>query len=622
MALSGDPFRGRIIDGRYRIDRRLGRGGFGSVYRATHLALDRPVAFKFLHDQSDGELVTRFRREARLQAMLRHPVCVIVHDFGEDDGDPWLVQELVEGRELRAVLQEAGRLPPERAVAIACRLLEGLAAAHALGIIHRDIKPANIMLVRDNGHEDVRLLDFGIARAMAEEDTCVTSPGAVIGTPRYIAPEQARGNPPEPANDLYAVGVVLYHMLAGEPPFPAPDLREAVLAHLTQDPPPLPPDVPPSLAAVVEDALAKAPEDRPPSAAAMIDRLRTALRITTGIPAPAPATSVTPHPDGMASSESGPMSSQTPGGGTAIDVGQALPSDLRRGPSTPANPRASAALIPSLAAPTNPHPTPSDARAPSAALRPSDLFTPLIGVTPSDAAAPDAAATPTPSPSASGPSGALTAPVAPSSAIPAPVPPPEGGLSPDPSSPLVGASNGNPATAQAHGDRRSSATAAPRPAHRSLALLFALCGGGTVIALGLHTGRDGERALPPIVVAAHDTADTDAALDVEASQPLDSTAPADTLVFDAIDAEPPTRPDLEADAGRRRTVPPRFDTRAARLIELDHRFRRSLDECRCSDARKALESFAVIAPLDHRQQRTAYVNRCELHVGDACSGQR
>ena len=287
MATAEDPFIGRVIDNRYRIDARIGRGGFGAVYKATHLGLGRPVAFKRIRSDGNEDLTARFRREARLQAMLRHPVCVIVHDYGEDDGDPWLVQELIEGRELHTVLREEGQLDPARAILLTCRLLEGIAAAHAHGIIHRDIKPSNIMLVRESDREDVRLLDFGIARAMAEEDTCLTSPGTVVGTPRYISPEQARGKPPEPANDLYAVGVVLYHMLAGHPPFPALDMREAVIQHLTVEVPPLPPEIPPRIAAVVYAALAKHPEARPPTAPAMIDRLRAALRVTTSTAAPA-----------------------------------------------------------------------------------------------------------------------------------------------------------------------------------------------------------------------------------------------------------------------------------------------------------------------------------------------
>ena len=306
MAAAEDPFIGRVIDGRYRIDARIGRGGFGAVYKATHLALDRPVAFKRIHGAGNGDLTARFRREARLQAMLRHPVCVIVHDYGEDDGDPWLVQELIEGRELHTVLREEGQLDPARAILLTCRLLEGIAAAHELRIIHRDIKPSNIMLVRESDREDVRLLDFGIARAMAEEDTCLTSPGTVVGTPRYISPEQARGKPPEPANDLYAVGVVLYYMLAGHPPFPALDMREAVIQHLTVEVPPLPPEVPPRIAAVVYAALAKQPEARPPTATAMIDRLRAALRVATSaapaappppaLPPPAPPLAASPPP--------------------------------------------------------------------------------------------------------------------------------------------------------------------------------------------------------------------------------------------------------------------------------------------------------------------------------------
>ncbi|MEZ4430776.1 MAG: serine/threonine-protein kinase [bacterium] len=190
-----DPIIGRTIADRYRVEARIGRGGFGAVYRATHLGLDRPVALKVMHGDGGDDLGQRFRREARLQASLRHPVCVIVFDYGEDDGDPWLVQEFVTGHELKAVLAAEGRLPPERAVAITCRLLEGLAAAHDSGIVHRDIKPSNIMLVRDGDREDVRLLDFGIARAMAEEETSLTSPVRSSAPPATSPPSRPAANP-------------------------------------------------------------------------------------------------------------------------------------------------------------------------------------------------------------------------------------------------------------------------------------------------------------------------------------------------------------------------------------------------------------------------------------------
>lgn len=276
MSLDDDPLIGRTIGGRYRIERRIGRGGMGVVYEAQHAALDRTVAIKVIAGKLASEAyLTRFRREAKLASRISHEHLVHVYDVGidPDTGADYIVMEYVQGRDLGREL-DAGPMGFARAIAITRQLLEALQAIHEGGIIHRDIKPANIMLTTRSGERDfVKLMDFGIARALGEATLTVT--GHVVGTPSFMAPEQLRGQEIDHRADLYSVGVTLFTMIAGRLPF---DGNTAALAgaHVFQAPPSLAklrPGTPPVLVAAVERALAKAPADRFVNALAFADAL-------------------------------------------------------------------------------------------------------------------------------------------------------------------------------------------------------------------------------------------------------------------------------------------------------------------------------------------------------------
>ena len=263
----------QIIAGRFRIECEIGRGGMGTVYRASHLGLERPVAVKVLKKEfaEDPEVAERFMREARTMARLRHPRAAMIFDAGRlADGRPFIVMEYAEGRTLAETLHLEGPFAPARAVRIASEICEVLAEAHAFGIVHRDLKPSNIMLT-DRG---VCVLDFGIAKLLAgageaTRTHATTESGLVIGTPRYMSPEQCLGQQVGPASDLYSVGVLVYEMLTGHPPF-VDQLASAVLVkQATKAPAPLlarRPDTPRDLALAVHTLLAKNPSSRPRTA--------------------------------------------------------------------------------------------------------------------------------------------------------------------------------------------------------------------------------------------------------------------------------------------------------------------------------------------------------------------
>ena len=259
------------LAGRYKLGEVIGRGGMGTVYRATDLVLGRPVAVKVLLGQladSDPLNVERFAREARAAAGLSHRGVVAVYDAGVDAMTRYIVMELVDGQSLEAILREQGRLDPDRAAEIVAQVADALAAAHAAGLVHRDIKPANVMVADDGS---VKVLDFGIARAM--DSPTLTQASAVLGTAAYMSPEQALGQRVDERSDIYSLGCVLYALLAGHPPFRGDSAAAILGQHANLEPPALA-DVPPKLHAVVLSMLSKAPGDRPQSAAAVRDRLR------------------------------------------------------------------------------------------------------------------------------------------------------------------------------------------------------------------------------------------------------------------------------------------------------------------------------------------------------------
>ena len=230
-----DP--GVVLGGRYRLVGRIASGGMGTVWEARDETLERPMAVKVLNEglADDPRFAERFRREARSAAGLSHPNIAGVFDYGEDDGRPYIVMELIDGEDLAERLARVGQLDPQQAATIGAEVATALAHAHGAGIVHRDVKPANVMLTREG---EVKVTDFGIA-APLEGSTGLTMTGSVMGTSRYISPEQAAGERATPASDVYSLGVVLYETLAGAPPFVRESPVATALAHLHDQPQPV-----------------------------------------------------------------------------------------------------------------------------------------------------------------------------------------------------------------------------------------------------------------------------------------------------------------------------------------------------------------------------------------------
>jgi eukaryotic-like serine/threonine-protein kinase len=298
MTELGAATEGRRLGGRYRMAAPLATGGMGEVWAARDLLLDRAVAVKVLGGAlaGDGRAAERLRREARAAARLEHPNIARVLDRGEQDGRPYLVMELLEGESLAARIGRAGAMAPPEASRVVAAVADALEAAHRAGVVHRDVKPGNVFLTSDG---EVKVLDFGIASA-AGEATLTT--GEMLGTPAYLAPERVLGHPATPAADIYALGVVLYELLAGRRPFDDGSDIELAMAHVHAQPTPLAlaaPSAPPFLVGACEQAMAKDPSARPPSAAAFGELVRAqrpgpGLPATRPLPPPAAVASKTP----------------------------------------------------------------------------------------------------------------------------------------------------------------------------------------------------------------------------------------------------------------------------------------------------------------------------------------
>src|SRR6266404_3914678 len=274
----------QFIAGRFRIEREIGTGGMGTVYRAIHLGLERPVAVKIIKSEFAGnsDVADRFLREARTMAKLRHTHAAMIFDAGNlPDGRHFIIMEFVEGETLSEALARKGRFTATQTVQIAVQICEVLEEAHRLGIVHRDLKPSNIML----NERGVCVLDFGVAKVLASsaEATAThasTGSGQLVGTPRYMSPEQCLGQRVGARSDLYSLDVLLYEMLAGRPPFIDPMPSALLVKQATAPPPPLPklcPDIPRPLALAIHTLLAKRPEDRPRTAAAAKAMLERSL---------------------------------------------------------------------------------------------------------------------------------------------------------------------------------------------------------------------------------------------------------------------------------------------------------------------------------------------------------
>ncbi len=304
-----------LLNDRYELDQPISGGGMGAVWRAVDRRLDRPVAVKLLRRDlaADPAFVERFRREARAAGALSHPNVAGVFDYGEQDGQAFIVMELVEGENLAERLACGGPLPWPQALAVAEQVARALAAAHAHGLVHRDVKPANVLLGDGLDPPLVKVTDFGIARS--DHSATMTGTGALLGSAGYVAPEQARGARVGPAADLYGLGCVLFEMVTGSAPYRGETAVALATQHVSApvpNPRELRPELPGAVAAIVLKALRKDPAERFGSAAAMADALADARHAATArtpgeatevlpvIPAGAPGTAVGPAAPGAA----------------------------------------------------------------------------------------------------------------------------------------------------------------------------------------------------------------------------------------------------------------------------------------------------------------------------------
>ncbi|WP_266737401.1 protein kinase domain-containing protein [Streptomyces platensis] len=368
----------RMLGQRYELVEQLGHGGMGTVYRAVDHRLRRTVAVKTLSAElaMQPEFLTRFQREAHAAAALNHPGVATVHDVGEDAGggaaEPYLVMEYVAGRTLSQVLRD-GPLAVAQAVDITGQVLAALDHSHQHAIVHRDIKPANVMLTASGA---VKVVDFGIAKALSEVATRLTGTGVAVGTPAYLAPEQINGAATDHRTDLYAVGCLLYELLTGRPPYTGDSPFSVMHQHLAAEPVPpsrLRPELPPAVDAVIARALHKRREDRFPDAATMRTALTTAPHAAPTPPAP------NPTPTALDPAAAGPALAAAHG--PAVGPGLVGPAQLARptpnaasasavGPAPAIGPAAPAAAPPAHAG-SAPSPRPVRRRPARVVFRPT-----------------------------------------------------------------------------------------------------------------------------------------------------------------------------------------------------------------------------------------------------------
>ena len=360
--------------GKYEIRGTLGRGAMGTVYDGWDPAIARRVAIKTVRladadDEETAEALERFKREAQAAGRLSHPNIVGVYDYGETDDIAYIVMEFVEGRSLKSVIDQERRLPPAEAVEIMSQVLAGLGYSHANGVIHRDIKPANMMITADGR---VKIADFGIARI---ESSSMTSVGTVMGTPAYMPPEQFLGEPVDARSDIYAAGVMLFHLLTGERPYEG-SMTSIMHRVLNAEAPPLASTkagTPRAFDRVIATAMARAPADRFPSAGAFATALTAALSgalathdenededatmvaRSPAAPKPAPEplrpAKLAPPPKPSAKAKSGPPVALLGGGAAVILAAIAAAFFLLRPSPTPVrSPKAEASIAPAVTA--------------------------------------------------------------------------------------------------------------------------------------------------------------------------------------------------------------------------------------------------------------------------------
>lgn len=291
--MTPDPLVGAVLDGRYRVETRIATGGMSTVYRGLDMRLDRPVALKVMDTRYSGDhqFLTRFQREARAIARLKHPGLVAIYDQGNDATHPFLVMELVDGGTLRELLRERGPMPPHAVAAVLRPVLGGLGVAHRAGLVHRDIKPENV-LISDDG--EVKLVDFGLVRAIAEAG--ITSTSVILGTAGYLSPEQVEGGPIGPRSDVYSAGIMAFELLTGTTPFRGDNVLSVAHQRLDHDvpaPSSVIDGVPMEFDDFIVRATARNPDDRFPDAVAMSAELED-IADELGLPAfrvPAPRNS-------------------------------------------------------------------------------------------------------------------------------------------------------------------------------------------------------------------------------------------------------------------------------------------------------------------------------------------
>jgi serine/threonine protein kinase len=254
-----------LLNGRYRLVAQQGSGGMAVIYKATDLALGRTVAIKILRPSltSDPEFLKRFRQEARNVANLSHPNIVTVHDVGQDGNTHYIVMEYVDGEDLKRLIRASAPFSIDRALSIAIKICAGVGYAHRAGLVHADVKPQNVLVTES---DNVKVTDFGIAQALTATKPRDNEPQKVVwGSPHYFSPEQAQGEAPSPASDVYSIGVVLFEMLTGRLPFVGTDQQELALAHIRETPPnpsDLNPNVPVHLDRILQKVLSKEPASR------------------------------------------------------------------------------------------------------------------------------------------------------------------------------------------------------------------------------------------------------------------------------------------------------------------------------------------------------------------------
>ncbi|HLF83459.1 MAG TPA: protein kinase, partial [Blastocatellia bacterium] len=367
-----DPMLGKLLDGRYRLIRKIGEGGMGSIYRAVHIENLRICAIKLMTSLSPGkdDAIARFKREARNSVRIDSVHAVTVYDSGQtDEGLLFLAMEFIDGKPLSRVIAEQRVLPMERVVHITNQIAEALAAAHALPMIHRDLKPDNIMITRKGSNTDyVKVLDFGIAKALADPGgDNLTKTGFVLGTPVYMSPEQLLGEELDARSDIYSLAIIVYEMLSGRLPFEGDNLQAVMMKRVMSEPIGLrvaAPSLSESVERAVMSGLARNRDSRTPTVEAFAYELSRVLHSETQIMGGVVTGQLAPPGEGRATAQWG--GPQTQVDSSPAFTGQAESARPTSTPRGDVNTWAATEITPALTHPQRPEPTPPQVSAPSA----------------------------------------------------------------------------------------------------------------------------------------------------------------------------------------------------------------------------------------------------------------